>query len=391
MNICTERELIDHFAFPWILRCLLVVGIQARWCAGTVFHRPIVYSRSTFRHGLLNRQHRLQNFILYMNQILRLLGGFLRLRNDPRDPVADMADLPVKQPPVMRRRLRIALPGLHVVDIRTVSRRDDLHNARYFFRLSGVNRFDVGTGIRRPQNNQDTGIRRDIVLDIRPLTADERRTVHLAVRRPDLSELLAEDRCCFGLIVTKLSSLPNQLNRKEVMLVRCIPDENPGKRILDLFLRRIRVILQQPCQKQSRRRCIVGALHNPCIDHRLLYVRQMFGVTKPVRCQDVAAISLPCKIQIRIDRCPVNQNRITSAEPLGIVRVADADMPRRNQQLPQTHHRIYIKGSRYMVDHTGYLHASVSPFLPPVLWPDEILSFRRRYRFSRVTPSRYRL
>ena len=119
----------------------------------------------------------------------------------------------------MRRRLRIPLPRLHIVDVRTVSRRDDLHDARNLFRFSCVNRFDVGTGIRGPQDNQDTGIRRDIVLDIRPLTADERRTVHLAVRCPDLSELLAEDRRRFGLIVTKLSSLSYQLNCKEVMLV----------------------------------------------------------------------------------------------------------------------------------------------------------------------------
>ena len=219
MNICAERELIDHLAFPWILRCLIVVGIQICRCAGTVFHRTIVHGRCAFRHGFLDSQHRFQHFILDMNQILRLLGGFLCLRDNPRDPVSDMADLPVKQPPVMWRRLRIPLPRLHIVDVRTVSRRDDLHDARNLFRFSCVNRFDVGTGIRGPQDNQDTGIRRNIVLDIRPLTADERRTIHLAVRCPDLSELLAEDRRRFGLIVTKLSSLSYQLNCKEVMLV----------------------------------------------------------------------------------------------------------------------------------------------------------------------------
>ena len=65
--------------------------------------------RRALRHGLLDRVDRALRLILDLDERGGLIGDLRRAGDDARDAVADVADLPVEEPAVMRRRLGIAL------------------------------------------------------------------------------------------------------------------------------------------------------------------------------------------------------------------------------------------------------------------------------------------
>ena len=115
-------------AFALIAR-ELVVFVKILRRSGAVFDYAVVDERRAFRHGFFDCEDGRERLVLNFDEISCLACGLERLGNYSRDSVADMVHFLVQEPSVMRRRLRVALAGGHVCDIRAVVRRYDIYDS----------------------------------------------------------------------------------------------------------------------------------------------------------------------------------------------------------------------------------------------------------------------
>ena len=301
-----------------------------------------------------------------------------------------MTHLPVEQPPVMRGRFRVALTGLHIEGIRTVGRCNNRHNSGDLLRLRGIDGFDIGMRVRRTEHDKYAGVLRHIVLHKDFLAADQLRSVHLLGRLSDNAQMRTERRCCLRCIGTVFDHLPCQAHGKVIMFITGIPDKDSGHRILDLLPCRRGKMNQQPRQHQGRGRCIVRALHQSCIDHRLLHhghavrsvlsvelqcIRQRFLLcvthiltveegTRHIRSLCTQKREFPQAVRrhkissfrqsrghkVRINRHSVHQDRVTAAESLIVIRITYGRKPMFKKKVAQRFGSISLIAPFNMID-----------------------------------------
>ena len=326
-----------------------------------------------------------------------------------------MTDLPVKQPSVMRRRLRIALSGLHVIDIRAVRCRDDVYNARDLLRLSGVDRLDVSMSMRRSEDLHDAGIRRHVIFDEYTVAAHQRRTVHLLSRFAYNVQMRPEGRRRLCSVSAAVHALYGELYSQIIMLISCVTDEDAGHGFFDGFPVRVRIIHDQPGKEQGSRRCIICTADNTGIHHGLLdqsqartglfaiqkqgtvnnrpsffrrtaFPKEIFGqvntfgskhsqVTKSVRSHDLRILSRRSRDEVGVDRFTIHKNRVGTAEPFKIIRITHTVVSVISKDFLKTPGRICFITSRDMIDRKIQFHT----------WsPPSPLSFS--YISSSVTP-----
>ena len=326
-----------------------------------------------------------------------------------------MTDLPVKQPSVMRRRLRIPLSGLHVIDIRAVRCRDDVYNTRNLLRLGGVDRLDVSVSMRRSEDLHDAGIRRHVILDEYTVAAHQRRTVHLLGRFAYYVQMGPEGRCGLSGISAAVHALHRKLYSEIIMLIACVTDEDAGHGFLDRFPVRMRIIHDQPGEQEGSCRCVVCTADNTGIHHRLLdqsqagagllavqqqgtvnnrpsvfrrtafpeeIFRQVnaFGskhsqVTKSVRSHDLGILCRRSRDEAGVDRFTIHKNSVGTAESFKIVRITYTVISVLSKDFLKTLCRICFITSRDMIDRKIQFHT----------WsPPSPLSFS--YISSSVTP-----
>ena len=191
VDVRMERELVDDLALPGISGKLVVL-IQVCRGSGPVLHNSVVDKRGSGCHGLLDREDGGKNLVLDLDLGASLFGGLEGLGDDCGDTVSDMADLHVEQSPVVRGRLGVALTGLHVMGLRSVVGCEDLHDALDLPGFRIIDALDVCTCVRASEDDHVTGVGCHVILDERPLTGYELRSVDLGTGLSDDIELGSE-------------------------------------------------------------------------------------------------------------------------------------------------------------------------------------------------------
>ena len=101
VDIGMERELVDDLSFPEVA-CLAVVFREVGGGSGAVFDYSVVDKRGSGSHGLFYREDCRKDFVVHLDLLHRLFGGFKGFGYDGGNTVTDVADLHVEEPSVMR-------------------------------------------------------------------------------------------------------------------------------------------------------------------------------------------------------------------------------------------------------------------------------------------------
>jgi len=238
-----------------------------------------------------------------------------------------MADLAVEQTPVVRRRLRIALPGRHVVYIRAVKCGDDGHDTRHAVGHRDIHRIHIGMGVRATHHGQCTGASFDAVFHIGFPSRHQLTPVDFGFDLADVGEVVTELRSDHTAVVAKIARLASQTDCKEVQLVTGVADEQAGEHVADLVSRRMRFSLEQPSQQQSRLWGIVGILDHSGIDHRLLDIIQGPVDGQAVGGPDSLTIDLGGQHQVGEHGHVIDDYRIATGKTFPIVAVTHRYTP----------------------------------------------------------------
>ncbi len=379
-DVGAQRELVDHLAFPAVAGPP-VVFVQIRRGPRVIEDRAVVDQRCAVRHRFLYGEDGRLHVVVDPDQVPGLLGDLPRLGDHRGYAVPHMPYLHIEKPAVMRRRLRFALSGLHVVDVRAVEGRDDADDAGKFLRLGGVDPVDVGAGVRRAEDDQAAGVRRHVVFDKGAFSGYELGAVDLSGGFSDTVKRRTEGRRDFALVGAGFDSLFRETDGEIVVLIAGVADKDPGQRVADLLPGRMGMLLEQPGEEQGRGRGVVGALHHAGVNHGLLHHGEMGGVRQPVRRADFASVRLEGEHQVCVHGDAVHQNGVAAAETFAVVAVADGKMTVGHQKLTELHGRLYVKTPAAAVEDALDRHVGSPPFSS-----DEEGRTRRRSRH--VTASR---
>ena len=362
MDVRAQRELVDDLALALVARELIVLR-EVRGRARVVDDLAVVDERRALRHGLLDRVDRALRLILDLNKRGGLIGDLRRAGDDARDAVADVADLPVEEPPVMRRRLGIALTGLHIVRLRRIVRGKDGGDAGQLFCLARVDGLDVGAGKGAAEDVQAPGVLGHLVLDKHRLAGDQRRAVDLAAGLADDLQAGAEGRRDLAAEFAEVAQLGRELDGEIVMLIARVADEDARQHILDLFAGGVRLLLEQPGQNERGSGRVVRALHDTRGDHGLLHIVQLTSVQQALGGADLRALGLIEQDEVRVFELAVEDDGIAAGEALGVVAVADAAVTGTVQNITQSCGGFGAEGHLFAVDLAFQFHR---PYLPSV-------------------------
>ncbi len=283
-----------------------------------------MHPRGPLGHRFLDGEDRFEHLVLHLDLVAGLEGLLLRLGDDRGDTVTDVADLLVEELAVVGTRLRVGLPGLHVVDIGAVLMGDDRLHPLDLQRLADVDALDVGVGVGAAQDHQRVVTRLDAILDEGRLTGDQDRTVDLPLRLADVGEVVAERRGDLTLVSAALHPLAGKLDSGIVLLVAAVTDEEATEHLLDLLARRFGMLLKKPGEQERRRRRVVGALHHPAVDHRLLDGIEVPAVSQALGGPYLGAVHLGGQRQVCVDGLVVDEHGVASDEAFTVIAVADA-------------------------------------------------------------------
>ena len=234
-----------------------------------------------------------------------------------------MADLLVEEPAVVRARLGVGLARLHVVDIGAVLVGDDRLHPLDLQRLADIDLLDIGVGVGAAKDHHRVVAGLDPVLDEGGFTGDEDGAVDLALRLADVGEVVTEGGGDLALVGAGLHPFAGKLDRRIVLLIAAVADEEAAEDLLDLFSRRLGVMLEEPGEQEGGSRCVVGALHHPAVDHRLLYCVEVPAIAQTLGGPDRGPIGLDGERQVCIDGNIVEQDGVAPDKALAVIAVAN--------------------------------------------------------------------
>ena len=145
------------------------------------------------------------------------------------------------------------------------------------------------------------------------------------------------------------------------MLVSGIPDENTCQHLPNLLPGGMRVLIQQPCQHQRCRRCIVRTLYNTGGYHSLLHIVQFSPLHQGLRRANLRPFSLIQQDKVCIAQLAVKNNGIRPGKALGVIAVANGVISFVIQRIPQAHSLLAMQGNGPSVDVAFDFHAVTSP------------------------------
>ena len=319
--------------------------------------------RRALRHGLLDRVDRALRLILDLDERGGLIGDLRRAGDDACHAVADVAHLQIEEAAVMRRRLGVALTGLHIVRLRRIVRGKDGGDAGQLFRLARVDGLDVGAGKGAAKDVQAPGVLGHLVLDKHRLAGDQRRTVDLAAGLADDLQAGAEGRGDLAAEFAEVAQLGRELDGEIIMLVARVADEDARQHILDLFAGGVRLPLEQPGQNERGSGRVVRALHDTRGDHSLLHIVELAPVQQALGGADLRTLSLIEQDEVRIFELAVEDDGIAAGKALGIVAVANAAVTGTVQNITQSCGGFGAEGHLFAVDLAFQFHR---PYLPSV-------------------------
>ena len=153
-------------------------------------------------------------------------------------------------------------------------------------------------------------ISRYLILHEYRLAGNQRSAVHLAAGLADHLQIGPEGRGNLRAELAKVPQLRGQLHCQIVMLVSGIPDENTCQYLPNLLPGGMRVLIQQPCQHQRCRRCIVRTLYNTGGYHSLLHIVQFSPLHQGLRRANLRPFSLIQQDKVCIAQLAVKNNGI---------------------------------------------------------------------------------
>ena len=360
VDVRAQRELVDDLALALVARELIVLR-EIRGRARVVDDLAVVDERRALRHGLLDRVDRALRLILDLDKRGGLIGDLRRAGDDARDAVANMADLQIEEPTVVRGRLGVALAGLHIVRFRRIVGGENGGDAGQLLRLARVDGLDVSAGKGAAENMQAPCVLRHLVLHEDRLAGDQRRAVDLAAGLTDDLKVGTEGRRDLAAEFAEVAQLNGKLDGEVVMLIARVADKDASEYILDLFTGGVGLLLEKPCQDQRGGRRVVRALHDARGDHGLLHIVQLTPVQQALGSTDLRALSLIEENEVRILELAVKDNGIAAGEALGVVAVADAAVTGMVQDITKPCGGFGAKDDLFAVDSAFQFHRCYLP------------------------------
>ena len=223
----------------------------------------------------------------------------------------------------MRRGFRIALTGLHVINIRAVIRGDDGGDPVQFFRFGNIDGFDVGAGEGRADDMQAPGVFGNLVFHEDRFTGDQCGTVDLAGGLADDVQVRTEGRSDLALKCSRIPQFAGQFDREVIMFVPGVTDEDAAQSVFDLFAGRVRMIFQQFAEDQRCRGCVIGALHDACRDHGFLDVVQFASLQQGFRGADLRVFRLIEQDQVGVAQFSVKDDGVGPGKAFRVIAVPD--------------------------------------------------------------------
>ena len=356
-DVAMEGELVDDLAIPLVGRA--VVLVQVRWCSADILDLAVVDERSAFSHGVLDAEHRAEWLVGHIDQGKGLLGRLPVDGDDGGHAVADMAHLAVHQPSVVWARLRLALSGLHVVDVWTVEVRDDALDAFEGLGPARVDRCDVGHGEGRAEDGEHVGALLHLVLDEDLLARYEGASIDLAGGLAYVLQAIAEAGSRLRPVFAIAPLLLDELDGQMKVLVACVADEDRGEGLVDIMAGGVGLPLQEPGQDQGDCGRVVGALDDAGGDHRLLDVVELRACPEAFCGADLMALGLVEESQVGRAQLAVHDDNIAAREALSVVAVANARASKAVEGIAQPHRHVETGLDPFSVQ-CEYCHASTS-------------------------------
>src|SRR5690554_4890605 len=129
--------------------------------------------------------------------------------------------------------LRVGLPCLHVVDIRTVLVSDDCLHPLDLQCFCDINALDVGMGMRTAQNYHRVVSRLYPILYKGALSGHQLRTIYFTLGLADIGQMIAERWGNLTLPLTACNPFTGQLDSSIVLFVAAIANEETTEDFID--------------------------------------------------------------------------------------------------------------------------------------------------------------